>query len=313
MNTVNPRLGDQLGDQLGDYLRLRRALGYRLEREEQWLRQLIGYLRSAGSDHLTSELTISWARAPVTAQPRHWAQRLGCARKFARYLQSIDPGTEIPPTGVFPAPRHRPMPFVWSPAQITTLLEEAGQLAPALHGRTCQTLLGLLAVSGMRIGEAVGLVRGDVDFDTAVITVRHAKFDRPRLVPLHPTVNQALRRYATERDELCPQPRSEAFFLSRRGNTLQRTAVDATLRALTTAMGIRTATVHPRAHDLRHSFAVHTLIAWMREGGSVDERIAELSTYLGHVSPAGTYWYLSAVPELMELAAGRLQLPAGVR
>jgi integrase len=298
---------------LADYLRLRRALGYRLEREEQWLRQLIGHLHSAGSDRLTRELTISWARAPATAQPRHWALRLGCARKFARYLHTIDPGTEIPPSGVFPAPRHRPMPFVWSPEQIATLLTEAGQLRPALRALTCQTLFGLLVVSGMRIGEAIVLARADVDFDAAVITIRHAKFDRPRLVPLHPSVNLALRSYATSRDELCPQPRSEAFFLSSRGSTLQRTAVDATLRALTTAMGIRTATVHPRAHDLRHSFAVHTLIRWMREGGSVDERIAELSTYLGHISPAGTYWYLTAVPELMELAAGRLQLPAGVR
>ena len=298
---------------LDDYLRMRRALGYRLEREEQWLRQLVGYLRDAGSVRLTSELTISWARQPVTAEPRHWGQRLGCARKFARYLQTIDPTTEIPPTGVFPASRRRPMPFVWSAEQITTLLDEAGQLRPALHGLTSQTLLGLLSVSGMRIGEAVGLVRSDVDFGTAVITIRHAKFDRPRLVPLHPTVNVALRHYATQRDELCPRPHSDAFFVSCRGNTLRRTAVDKTLRQLTTAMGIRTATVHPRAHDLRHSFAVHTLIGWLRDGGSVDGRITELSTYLGHVSPAGTYWYLTAVPELLELAAGRLQLPAGVR
>lgn len=302
-----------LDAQLEDYLRVRRALGYRLEREERWLRQLVGHLRVAGSDRLTSELTISWARRPVTAQPRHWAQRLGCARKFARYLHAIDPATEIPPTGVFPSSRQRPMPFVWSAEQITTLLDDAGQLRPALRGLTYQTLFGLLAVSGMRIGEAIGLVRSDVDFDAAVITIRHAKFDRPRLVPLHPTTNVALQRYATGRDRLCPQPCSEAFFVSSRGNTLQRTAVDAALRQLTTAMGIRTATVHPRAHDLRHSFAVHALLRWMRDGGSVDERITVLSTYLGHVSPAGTYWYLTAVPELLELAADRLQLPAGVR
>jgi integrase len=302
-----------LDAQLEDYLALRRALGYRLEREERWLRQLVAHLRDAGSASVTSELTISWARQPATAQPRHWAQRLGCARKFAHYLQTIDPTTEIPPTGVFPAPRHRPMPFLWSAEQIEMLLTEAGQLRPSLRGLTCQTLFGLLAVTGMRLGEAVGLVRGDVDFGTAVITIRHAKFDRPRLVPLHPTVNTALRHYATRRDQLCPRPNSGAFFVSSRGNALQRTAVDQTLRQLTTAMGIRTATVHPRAHDLRHSFAVHTLTGWMRNGGSVDERIAELSTYLGHVSPAGTYWYLTAVPELMELAASRLQLPAGVR
>jgi len=303
----------RLDAQLDDYLRLRRALGYRLEREEQWLSQLVGYLQAAGSDSLTSELTISWARLPATAQPRHWAQRLGCARKFAGYLRTLDPSTEIPPSGVFPAERHRPMPYLWSAEQIQLLLNTAGELHPPLRGLTYQTLFGLLSVTGMRLGEAVGLHRGDVDLDTAVITIRHAKFDRPRIVPLHPTVTGALRDYATQRDQLCPVPGSEAFFLSSRGSVLQRTQVDKTLRQLTTAMGIRTATVHPRAHDLRHSFAVHTLIGWMQAGGSVEEHIAVLSTYLGHVSPAGTYWYLTAVPELMELAAGRLQLPAGVR
>jgi len=303
----------RLDAEVDDYLRLRRALGYRLEREERWLRELVEYLRAAGSDSLTSELTIRWARLPATAQPRHWAQRLGCARKFAGYLHTIDTSTRIPPTGVFPAERHRPMPYLWSAEQIELLLNTARQLRPPLRGLTYQTLFGLLAVSGMRLGEAVGLHRGDVDLDTAVITIRHAKFDRSRIVPLHPTVTAALRQYATQRDQQWPQPRSDAFFLSGRGTTLNRSQVDKTLRQLTTAMGIRTATVHPRAHDLRHSFAVHTLIRWIHEGLDVDEHIAVLSTYLGHVSPAGTYWYLTAAPELMELAARRLQLPAGVR
>ncbi|MGH3365967.1 MAG: tyrosine-type recombinase/integrase, partial [Nocardioidaceae bacterium] len=169
------------------------------------------------------------------------------------------------------------------------------------------------AVSGMRLGEAIGLRRGDVDLDDAVITIRHAKFDRPRIVPLHPTTVSALGHYATQRDRLCPQRHADTFLVYSRGNPLSRSEADKTLRQITTTMGIRTATVHPRAHDLRHSLAVHTLIRWMRQGVSVDEHIAVLATYLGHVSPAGTYWYLTAVPELMELAAGRLQLPAGVR
>jgi integrase/recombinase XerD len=306
-------MSSPLDARVDDYLRLRRALGYRLDREERWLRQLVEHVQAAGSSTLTSELVISWARQPATAQPRHWAQRLGCARKFAGYLRTIDASTQVPPTRVFPTERHRPMPYLWSAEQIGLLLSTAGQLCPALRGLTHQTLFGLLAVSGMRLGEAIGLHRDDVDLDTSVITIRHAKFDRSRLVPLHPTATTALRGYATERDQLCPRPRSDAFFLSSRGNSLDRSQVDKTLRQITTAMGIRTATVHPRAHDLRHSLAVHTLIRWMREGVSVDEHIAVLSTYLGHVSPAGTYWYLTAVPELMQLAAGRLQLPAGVR
>jgi len=163
----------------------------------------------------------------------------------------------------------------------------------------------------MRLGEAIGLERDDVDLQAGVITIRHAKFDRSRLVPLHPTATAALNRYAAERDRLCPRPHSKAFFLSGAGTRLDRSGVDKALRTITTAIGIRTATVHPRAHDLRHSFAVATLIRWLRSGTNVDEHIAVLSTYLGHISPTDTYWYLSAAPELMELAAERLQASLG--
>ena len=303
----------RLEEQLDDYLRLRRALGYRLEREEVWLRDLLSHVRATGSDTLTSDLAINWARLPATAQPRYWALRLGCVRKFATYLHSIDGSHQIPPTGVFPAPRHRPMPYLWTTGQIELLLNIAGQLSPPLRGLTYQTLFGLLAVSGMRLGEAIGLHHDDVDLDKAVVTIRHAKFDRPRIVPLHPTTVSALHHYDTQRDRLSPRRHADTFLVSSRGNPVSRSEADKALRQITTTMGIRTATVHPRAHDLRHSLAIHTLIRWMRDGASVEEHIAVLSTYLGHINPAGTYWYLTAVPELMELAAGRLQLPAGVR
>ena len=163
----------------------------------------------------------------------------------------------------------------------------------------------------MRVGEAIGLNGADVDLGAGVITIRVAKFDRSRLVPLHPSVTEALSRYLTSRDRLCPRPASTAFFLSAAGTRLQGSGVDKTLRKITTSIGIRTATVHPRAHDLRHSFAVATLIGWMRSGANVDEHMAALSTYLGHVSPADTYWYLSASPELMALAAERLDARFG--
>ena len=163
----------------------------------------------------------------------------------------------------------------------------------------------------MRIGEAVGLERDDVDLGAGVITIREAKFDRSRLVPLHPSTTAAMSRYATRRDSLCGRPPSTAFFLSNAGTRLTRCGVDKTLRSITTSMGIRTATVRPRAHDLRHSLAVATLIGWLCSGVNVDERMAVLSTYLGHVSPADTYWYLSASPELMALAAERLDARFG--
>jgi integrase/recombinase XerD len=296
----------ELSAHVEDYLRLRRALGFKLERAGHLLPQLVAYLEAAGAATVTSDLAIAWARLPAHTQPNHWAQRLAIARGFARYLRALDPATEVPPAGVFPTRRHRPTPFLWSQRDICRLLESTRALRPALRAATYQALFGLLATCGMRVGEAVGLDRHDVDLRVGVITIRHAKFDRTRLVPLHPTVTEALSRYATERDRLCPRPRARAFFVSSAGTRLDRSGVGKTLRKITTALGMRTESVHPRAHDLRHSFAVDTLIRWQRSGLSVDEHVATLSTYLGHVSPADTYWYLSASPEPMGLAAQRL-------
>jgi len=296
----------ELSGHVEDYLRLRRALGFKLERAGRLLPQLVAYLEAAGAATVTSDLAIAWARLPAHTHPNHWAQRLAIARGFARYLRALDPATEVPPPGVFPTRRHRPTPFLWSQRDICRLLQSTRALRPAVRAATYQALFGLLATCGMRVGEAVGLDRDDVDLRAGVITIRHAKFDRPRLVPLHPTVTEALSRYAAERDRLCPRPRCRAFFVSSAGTRLDRSGVGKTLRQITTSLGMRTESVHPRAHDLRHSFAVDTLIRWQRSGLSVDEHIATLSTYLGHVSPADTYWYLSASPELMGLAAQRL-------
>jgi integrase/recombinase XerD len=303
----------ELSGHVEDYLRLRRALGFKLERAGHLLPQLVTYLEAAGAATVTSDLAIAWARLPAHTQPNHWAQRLAIARGFARYLRALDPATEVPPPGVFPTRRHRPTPFLWSQRDICRLLESTRALRPAVRAATYEALFGLLATCGMRIGEAVGLDRDDVDLQAGVITIRHAKFDRPRLVPLHPTVTEALSRYAAERDRLCPRPRARAFFVSSMGTRLDRSGVGKTLRKITTSLGMRTETVHPRAHDLRHSFAVDTLIRWQHSGLSVDEHIATLSTYLGHVSPADTYWYLSASPELMGLAAQRLHTRYGGR
>jgi len=292
-----------LNTHVDDYLGLRRALGFKLEREGRWLAELAAYVDAAGASTLTSELAIAWASQRVSAGPNGWAKRLGVARKFAAHLQTIVPATEIPPQGVFPARRHRPTPYLWSQHDIRGLLEGARALRPPLRAVTHEAIFGLLAATGMRIGEAVGLQRNDVDLGAGVITIRHAKFDRSRLVPLHATVTVALQRYATDRDRLCPKPRSEAFFVSSVGTALNRSGVAKALRVITTAMGIRTQTVHPRVHDLRHSFAMRTLIEWQRSEVNINEHISVLSTYLGHVNPADTYWYLSASPELMALAA----------
>lgn len=289
-----------------DYLRLRRALGFKLKEDGHLLGQLIAHAEAAGATTVTTELAIGWARLPEGVHPNQWAKRLRIARGFASYLHTIDPTTEIPPPDVFPVCRQRATPYLFSQQDICRLLGEARRLRHPLRAASYEALFGLLAVSGMRIGEAVALGRDDVDLEAGLITIRKAKLDRARLVPLHPTATEALRRYASERDRLCPTPRSRAFFLSSAGTPVHANGLRQTFREITTRIGVRTEAVHPRIHDLRHRFAVQTLIDWQRSGIKIDEHIVTLSTYLGHVSPADTYWYLSASPELMALTAERL-------
>lgn len=289
-----------------EYLRLRRALGFKLREDERLLTQLVGYLETADASTVTSELAIRWARLPVGVHPNHWAKRLRVARGFAAYLQTIDPATEVPPPDVFPVRRQRATPYLFSQQDIRRLLVEARRLRNPMRSASYEALFGLLAVSGMRIGEAIALEREDVDLDVGTITIRKAKGGRARLVPLHRTSVDALRRYASVRDHLCPEPRSRAFFLSSAGTPVLAVSLRAAFREIMTRIGARTEEVRPRIHDLRHRFAVQTLIDWQRSGVNIDEHITTLSTYLGHVSPADTYWYLSASPELMALAAKRV-------
>lgn len=304
-----------LKEHVDDYLRLRRALGYKLARHGRLLPQLVAYLEAAGASTITSELAISWARLPSGAHPRYWAARLAIARGFAAYLKTLDPATEVPPAGVFAARYLRPTPYLWSGEDIRRVLEAARGLRPPLRAASYEALFGLLAVTGMRVGEAVALGVDDVSLDRGVITIREhtAKLERARLVPLHATTVAALERYVAARRRLCPRPRANTFFVSAAGTRIDRSAVSKTLREITTALGLRTEAVRPRAHDLRHSFAVGTLVGWQRAGVRIDEQIAALSAYLGHASPADTYWYLSATPELMGAAAERLELRFGGR
>ena len=296
-----------------DYLRIRRALGFKLTFHGQVLPQFASYLQAAGASTLTVQLAVAWAGRPEGVKPISLAHRLGVVRGFARYLKTIDPATELPPSGIWPTSNPRPTPYLWQEDDVRRLLEAARQLRPPLRALSHEALFGLLACSGIRIGEALSLARGDVDLAEGVLTIRQAKFDRVRLVPLHPSATEALRRYADDRERLCPRPRSTTFFLSSVGTALRYEEVRVSFVELTTALGLRTPTVRPRIHDLRHSFSVRSLINWHRAGADVAPRMAALSNYLGHLSPAGTNWYLSAAPELMELAAARLDARFAVR
>lgn len=301
----------ELSGHLEDYLRLRRTLGFKLEFPGHVLPSLIGYLEAAGAATITGELAVAWAGLPRGVLPIMWAHRLGAARGFARYLKTIDPATEVPPAGIWPSVSPRPQPYIWAEADIGRLLAAARALRPPLRAATYETLFGLIAATGLRLGEAIALDRADTDLDEGVLTIADAKFGLSRLVPVHLSVTSQLRKYAVRRDQLCPCPATTRFFVSTVGTPLRTSLADRAFAQLTTALGLRTVACRPRVHDLRHSFAVRQLIEWHRSGDDPRARMPVLSAYLGHVSPAGTYWYLTAVPELMELAAARLAQGAG--
>lgn len=296
-----------LADHLSNYLQLRRGLGFALGRIGYDLQDFVAFLDTAGADVLTVDLAVAWARSKEHVKPITVDYRISSVRGFAQYLHAIDPRTEIPPAGLLSVPRRRPEPHVYSPGEIRRLLDAAAGLKPPLRAATVTTMLGLLAVTGMRLGEARELTRWDVALDDGLIIIRHAKFDRMRMVPLHRTATAALRRYALTRDLLCPQPRTDRFFLSSTGTAISGSVVESVFRGLTTAIGLREGRTGPRIHDLRHTFAVTTLTGWQRRGVDVSTYLPLLSTYLGHVEPKNTYWYLSAVPELMQAAAARLE------
>lgn len=298
-----------LRDRAEDYLRMRRALGYKLEVQGWLLGEFIAYLEQVGAVTVTTEHALAWATLPATADRAYLAQRLSVVRQFARHLQTIDSACEVPPASLLPFRPRRAVPHLYESAEITALMSAASALAMPLQAATYRTLIGLLAVTGLRLGEAIRLDRDDVDAEQRLLRILHSKFGKSREVALHESTIHALAAYAQLRDRLCPEPRCPAFFLSTRGTRLLAPSIHETFNRLVKIAGIapRPGAHHARPHDLRHGFAVATLVDWYREGANVQARLPLLSTYLGHVNPASTFWYLTAAPELLALAAGRLE------
>jgi integrase len=300
-----------------EYLTIRRAVGYKLERTEHLLFSFVGFLEAQGSARITSELALRWATLPSKASPGWWRSRLCVTRCFARHMGAIDPSTEVPPTGLLPRPNassSRATPFLYSATEVAALMAASRSIRSALVAATCETLIGLLAVTGMRVGEAVRLDRDDLDWDRGLLRVRDSKFDRSREVPLHQTTLDALRRYSRARDDRFPQPRSPSFFVTRSGRRPSYGTVNWHFERFVRQAGLRprSARCRPRLHDFRHSFACATLEDWYRSGVDVQPRLPLLATCLGHVDPASTYWYLSGKPELLALAAERLEASLGM-
>jgi integrase/recombinase XerD len=293
-----------------DYVEMRRSLGFKLLDAKVGLINFASFLEQRRAAHLTISLALEWAQQKKTVRPAEWARRLSFVRGFARHWSAQDSLTEIPPSSLLPYRPGRAHPYLYSDDEVRQLLQAARQLPSAhgLRGLTYHCLLGLLAVTGLRISEARNLLTDDTDLNEGILTIRGAKFGKSRLVPIHPSTRTVLSDYASQRDH-CLTRRPETFFVSGRGTRLDGAEIRRTFYDLSRQIGLRGAldSHGPRLHDFRHRFALETLLQWYRSGQDVERRLPILSTYLGHVHVADTYWYLSACPELMGLAVNRFE------
>jgi integrase len=291
-----------------EYLAVRRGLGFKLRNETWWLPDFVSYLERHGRSSITTALAVRWAQQPQAANPNWWARRLGAVRRFAKHYRCFDPRSEVPAQDLLPCRRLRPTPHIYTEVEIAALMATAATQRCRLTAATYVTLIGLLATTGMRLGEAIGLDDRDVDLVQCRLTIRHAKFRKTRYVPIHPETSRALIAYARRRDALRPVRQGAPFFASHRGKRLLVENVWQVFNRLRNVADLaRPGGRPPRIHDLRHTFAVRTLRDWYRAGVDVERHLPVLSTYLGHVSPSATYWYLTATPDLLALASQRAE------
>jgi integrase len=301
-----------------DYLAVRRKLGFALHIEGQELGRFARFADEVGhTGPITTAIAVRWATLPADASRLYHARRLDLVRRLSRFRAAFEPETEIPPEGLLGPSYSRREPHVYWDSEITELLSAASQLGPTGGLRPCTyvTLFGLLACTGLRISEALALTRSHVDLDAGVITIAAGKFRRERLVPVHPTTAQALRDYAARRDRYCRTPRAETFFISEFGTSLKYQKVLGTFATLRRQLGwtVGRGARRPRIHDLRHTLIVRRLLRWYEDGSDIDRKIATLSIYVGHVKVSNTYWYLTAIPELLAVGAARFEKFAATR
>jgi len=307
-----------LAARVEQYLAERRRLGFDLRTMSYSLRSLAEYVRKTRHrGALTVELMAAWARLARqgAGTPATWARRLRRLRPFTRWLQQFEPATEVPDESIFGAIPGRLAPHIYRDEEVIALLQAAGCLEPRSSPRAAvmQTLFGLLACTGMRISEAIALADADVDLDAGLLTIRRGKFGKSRLVPLHPSTTATLQRYRRQRDRYVRSTPDTPLFIATRGQRLGQPLgehqVHRIFDQLRRELGWTGRGAHgpPRIHDLRHSFAVKRLLLWHQQGVDLDQRMLVLSTYLGHVKVSSTYWYFTAVPELMAIAGKRFE------
>jgi integrase/recombinase XerD len=300
----------RMQDAAREYLELRRALGSQLRQPGQLLMDFAARLDDGNADHLPVAAAVAWATEPEGVTPYwHW-YRLLAIRGFSRYLHALDCRNEIVPENALPHRYTRAVPYIFTAAEITALMCTAASLPRRLPAATYQALIGLLAVTGMRPGEAYALDREHVDLSAGTVMIAHSKNGTSRQLPLHPTAAQALACYASRRDELFPDPGQPSFLLSVRGTRLHPNVADGVFRGLARSAGLHAPSprTRPVLKSLRHTFAVMTMIGWYKDGMDADAQMPLLSSWMGHSGPASTYYYISAVPELLALAAAKMTL-----
>ncbi|MDJ0863350.1 MAG: tyrosine-type recombinase/integrase [Gammaproteobacteria bacterium] len=298
--------------EVNSYLTDRRRAGYALRIEGQQLLRFAQFAEQSGHQGpLTLELAVRWATASGGQQALTAARRIEVLRPFARYCQQFEPDTEVPPMRLFGGGHRRLTPHIYTEAELRALLDATAHLFPpgGLRGACCRAIFGLLASTGLRLSEATGLQRGDVDLDKGLLQIRGAKFGKSRFVPMHPTTTSALKRYVKSRDRDPKATQTEMFFVGDYGRPARSRNVEYAFQLLRRQLRWKPRGQHPapRIQDLRHTFICRTLQRWYEEGGDMDRNILALSTYVGHAKVTDTYWYVTATPELMAIAARRFE------
>lgn len=300
-----------LSHHLAEYLELRRRLGFKLTNVRYELAKFVRFAQMEKASFITTKLALRWASQIKGGHPAHRTTRLSMLRRFADYMSAVDPRTEVPPQGSLPHRYFRKNPYFYSDTEINDLIKAARQIPSpkGLRAATYSTLFGLLAVTGMRLGEALALDRQDVDLDRGVLRIRQAKFNKSRLVPIHSSTRDKLQQYQDLRDQIIPGPRYASFLVSEQGTRLTGYIVRHWFIRLSRQIGFRQRSDRhgPRIHDMRHRFVIKTLLRWYTTNQDVDARLPELATYIGHGHVSDTYWYISAIPELLQLATKRLE------
>lgn len=307
-----------LQQHLTEYIAARRALGTRLEEPAQTLRQFVRFLARRKARFMTVQLALEWSQQSSDVQRATWARKLSMVRQFARWMSVLDPRHQVPPRQLLDVRHRRGKPHIYSDEEITRRMAEAARLKSSngMKALTLETLIGLLAATGLRPGEAASLERSDVDLEAQRLTIRESKFGKSRLVPIHSSTVAALKHYALERDRIFRHSGDSCFLVSERGTTLDLGTVRRGLNKISRTCGLRTnAKDHrcgrgPRLQDLRHTFATRRLVEWYQAGCNVAVQMPKLATYWGHSSVGCTYWYIEAVPELLQLAT-EFQLSSG--